>query len=86
MDILYSEQFLKSASRLPLKLRQRLGEHLELLKGSPFHPKLHTKHLSGDLAGLLSFRVTRDWRVTFRFIDARTIHVMRVANRKDIYR
>lgn len=47
---------------------------------------LHTKYLTGRLPGLLSFRITRDWRVIFKFNDAHTIQLIRVRHRKDIYR
>ncbi|MBI2459523.1 MAG: type II toxin-antitoxin system RelE/ParE family toxin [Parcubacteria group bacterium] len=52
----------------------------------PFHPLLHAKRLSGKLAGLLSFRITRDWRVIFQFNDPETIQLLRVKHRKDVYR
>lgn len=86
MEILYHGNFLKSAARLPGKLQQKLGQLIELARENPFHPKLHTKHLGGELAGLLSFRITRDWRVMFQFISHGTIQLLRVANRKDSYR
>ncbi len=86
MEVLYSDNFLKSAARLPEKLRQKLSQLVELVRENPFHPQLHTKHLTGELAGSLAFRITRDWRVKFRFVDPRTVQLLRVANRKDIYR
>ncbi len=86
MEILYSKKFLKSAKLLPKAQQLKLGSLLLNLQDNPFHPLLHTKRLSGDLAGFLSFRITRDWRVIFHFLDPTTIQLLRVEHRKDIYR
>ena len=63
-----------------------LASLISLLQENPFHSRLHTKRLSGPLAGFLSFRISRDWRVVFQFLDTHTIKLLRAANRKDIYR
>lgn len=84
--IVYAPYFLKSAKHMPNEIQSTLAHHLLLLKENPFHPRLHTKRLSGPLAGFLSFRISHDWRVVFQFLDAETIKLLRAANRKDIYR
>lgn len=83
--IVYVPRFLKSVQRAPHDIQRTLAHRLSLLKENPFHSQLHTKRLSGPLAGFLSFRVSRDWRVVFQFLDAHTIKLLRVTNRKDIY-
>ena len=42
--------------------------------------------LKGKLAGFYSFRLTREWRVIFLFQDEETIHLIKVGNRKEIYK
>ena len=84
--LVYHPNFLKSARELPPAQQRKLESLLTLLQQNPFHPSLHTKRLSGPLVGFLSFRGTRDWRVVFRFLGNKTIHLLRVAHRKDIYR
>lgn len=84
--LVYHPHFLTSARPLPKAQQKKLSELLVLLERNPFHPLLHTKRLSGALLGFLSFRITRDWRVVFRFRDPQTIQLLRVAHRKDIYR
>lgn len=86
IEILYNREFLKSAKKLPQIQQEKLSELITFLEENPYDPRLHTKHLSGLLSGLLSFRVTRDWRVIFQFIDNTTIQLIRVAHRKDVYR
>lgn len=85
MRIYYSDYFLKSARKLPLTIQTRLAKNLSLLEQSPFHALLHTKALSGNLAGFYSFRVTRDWRVIFQFLEEDCIKLIDVGHRKDIY-
>jgi len=86
LEVVYHDKFVKSARRLPAGQRNKLAELIERLRQNPYDPLLHTKHLSEPLIGLLSFRITRDWRVTFRFIDESTVLLVEVGHRKDIYR
>lgn len=86
MKIVYDKGFLKGIKILPKNIQSKLAHLLESLEKNPFAPLLHTKRLSGELAGIFSFRVTREWRVTFYFRDSETIQLLKIAHRKDIYR
>ncbi len=86
LEVVYHGRFIKSATILSHKQQQKLADLIECLRVNPYHPLLHTKHLTEPLIGLLSFRITRDWRVKFRFVDEQTIQLIRVAHRRDIYR
>lgn len=86
IQITYHHNFLKSAKKLPKFQQNKLAHLLEYLQNNPFYPSLHTKRLTGDLVGLLSFRITRDWRVIFQFLDHETIQLLDIKHRKDIYR
>jgi len=86
MKIVYSNDFLKSAKRLPKPIQKKLADLLEILQNNPFHHKIHAKPLVGRLKGFYSFRITRDWRVIFIFLNSETISLIEVAHRKDIYR
>jgi len=86
IEIVYGRGFLKSAQAIPKNELRKFASLLEELKRDPFYPKLHTKRLVGNLTGTLSFRITRDWRVIFMFIDPLTIQLLRVVHRKDAYR
>jgi len=84
--VVYNNNFLKSVTRLPRNAQQKLANLTLLLQENPFHAQLHTKHLTGILTGFLSFRITRDWRVIFRFLNEQTIQLLETAHRKDIYK
>lgn len=84
--LVFGDGFLRSAEKLPVTQQNKLARLLLLLKENPFHPTLHAKPLSGRFSGLYSFRITRDWRVIFQFVEPRKIKLLDVAHRKDIYR
>jgi addiction module RelE/StbE family toxin len=84
--VVYGERFRRAARRLPTTKQEKLADLLALLQQNPFHPKLHTKPLAGQLAGLYAFRITRDWRAIFRFLAPDTVMLLTVGHRKDIYR
>jgi addiction module RelE/StbE family toxin len=86
IKVVFSNDFLKFAKRLPIEIQNKLATNIELAQNSPFHPLLHSKPLTGRLTGFYSFRVTRDWRVIFCFVNTETIKLVKIANRKDIYR
>lgn len=84
--IVYASRFLTSAKKLPKYQQQKLARLLEVFATNPFYTKLHTKHLAGKLSGLYSFRITRDYRVIFKFISPQEIQLIEVAHRKEIYK
>jgi len=86
MRICYEQNFLKRAAKLPVRQQNKLATLLRALQSDPFHSSLHTKRLSHPLIGILSFRITRDYRVTFRFIDEETVQLIDTGHRKEIYR
>lgn len=84
--IVYGRNFIQSVKSLPGDTQEKLDQLLGLLAHNPYDSRLHTKKLHGDLAGSLSFRITRDWRVMFQFTEPETIVLLRAKHRKDIYR
>jgi len=82
----YTSRFFKSARKLPPSIQNKLASRLEILQENPFNSLLHSKSLTGKLVGFYSFRVTRDWRVIFCFMNPEIIKLIDVAHRKDIYR
>lgn len=85
-EVIFDRAFKKQAARLEPHLREKLAALIAVISENPYDPRLHTKRLSEPLSGTLSFRITRDWRVTFRFLSQTTVHLLEVKHRKDIYR
>ncbi len=86
IKIKYDATFEKQAARLEKRLQRKLAVLLTLMQENPYDTRLHTKPLSEPFAGIFSFRITRDWRITFHFVDQETIRLLEVKHRKDIYR
>lgn len=86
IKIAYGKPFIKSVKKLPDELQKKLAFLLEVLSNNPFHPSLRAKQLSGVLVGFYSFRITREYRVIFQFIQVDEIKLIKVGHRKDIYR
>lgn len=85
-EIIYDKDFLKDIRELPIESQRKLAELLEILRDDPFDPRLHTKPLAAPLQGLFSFRITRDYRVGFKFLASHVIQLLAVDTRTNIYR
>lgn len=86
IKITYTKHFYKLARKLSKDFQPKLAKKIELLQQNPFHPLLHTKPLTGKLAGFYSFRITRDWRVIFQFENPKVIKLAEIGHRRDIYK
>ena len=84
--VIFHGDFLKQCKRIPIAEQKKLDKLIAMMRKNPFDPILHVKYLHQPLKGFLSFRITRDWRVIFKFLDAHTIQLISVKHRKDIYR
>jgi len=83
MEIIFSERARREWNRLERtiqnQLRERLSLYLESGQALNFAERLHGSELGG-----YRFRVG-DYRIVFE-VEGDTIHVLRVGNRKDIYK
>ncbi|MBI2450987.1 MAG: type II toxin-antitoxin system mRNA interferase toxin, RelE/StbE family [Parcubacteria group bacterium] len=84
--VYYTDNFLKRVQKLSEKQQAKIARLVVLLKENPYYSQLHTKSLSGELAGIYSFRITRDFRVLFKFLSPYEILLIDVGHRKNIYR
>lgn len=85
VELVYHRHFYKSVRILPAPQLKKLSRLLGLLQKDAFDPVLHTKRLVGPFVGFLSFRISRDWRVIFQFLNPEKIQLLRVAHRKEAY-
>ena len=86
MQIQYGNKFLKSVQKLPVVQQEKLDALLECFSENPYAASLHSKKLTGSFTGFFSFRISREWRVIFYFIDPTIIQLVLTKHRKDIYR
>jgi len=65
----FTPRFLKSITRLPDPIQELAKKKDGWFRANPFDKRLHTHKLKGDLAGIWSYSVNREYRVLFRFIN-----------------
>ncbi len=80
-EILLTERAQRDMDRLDSQTRQRLTQKLHEYAE---YPMQHAKKLSNPVIGSFRFRVG-DWRIVFD-VEGDKIVVLRVGNRRDIYR
>ncbi len=83
--LLYAREFTKSFSRLPASVKKSYKELEKLLAQDHTHPRLHLKKLKGEKF-VFSFRITREYRALFTFIDDTSILLLTIGHRKDVYK
>lgn len=84
MRIKYTRDFEKSFKSLPKKIQLLFRKQELIFKEDPRDPRLHAKILSGD-ARNFSFRVTREYRVIFTFVEPEIVIFYEIGHRKDAY-
>lgn len=85
MKIIYAEEFWKQYRKLPAPIQRLYHRQENFFKNNWRDPRLHTAKLS-DHPLPYSFRITRNYRVLFIFVDADTALLATIGNRKDVYR
>lgn len=85
-EIVYGPGFFKDADTLPKEAKHKLADLLEVFADNVFDPRLHTKPLGHPLKDKFSFRITRDWRVGFKFLSKNRIQLLVVDHRDKIYK
>lgn len=82
----YKENFIKQFKNLPFEIKEKLASLEDVFVQNNFNPVLHTKKLKGSLKNFFSFRITRDYRVIYRFVSHNEVEFLAVKHRKDIYK
>ena len=84
-EVIIDSACARDISRLPDGVQEKLVRLLGILAVNAFDPLLHTKPLSTPLQGMFSFRITRGYRVGFKFREAYTIQLLAAGSRDKIY-
>ncbi|KPJ56278.1 hypothetical protein AMJ49_05285 [Parcubacteria bacterium DG_74_2] len=86
MEIFTTEEFETNYKKLPLKIKKKAERKEKLFQNNPFHPLLHTEKLEPKSKEVWSFRIDREYRVLFRFINSDKILLLTVGHHNWIYR
>ena len=85
MKIIYAEEFFRHFHRLPKNIQRLFRTQESRFKENWRDPRLHIKKLN-DHPFPFSFRITRQYRVLFSFVDTDTVLFGAIGNRRDVYR
>lgn len=85
-EIVYGSGFLKDTNSIPKEVQEKLADLIEILIENVFDSRLHTKLLGSPLKDKYSFRITRDWRVGFKFLSSNCVQLIIVDRRDKIYK
>lgn len=83
--IVLGSKFIVHFKKLPISIKKKTDSLVGFLAIDYRDSRLHTKKLHGS-NNFYSFRVNRDYRVIFQFLDNQTIHLLNISHRKDIYK
>lgn len=85
MKIIYSDEFRKRFYKLPPDIQKLCEKQEKIFKGNWHDSRLQTKKLKG-FPFSFSFRITRNYRTLFLFVDQETALFATIGHRKDVYR
>ena len=86
LDISVTETFMRLYRKLPKQVQDKTTLKTDIFRQNPFHPSLRTKKLQPHHEDVWSFWIDKNYRIKFRFLDAQSVHLLYIGDRKDIYR
>jgi mRNA-degrading endonuclease RelE of RelBE toxin-antitoxin system len=85
MEIILTREFEKRYEKLSLFIQKKAEKQTDLFSKNPFHPSLHTEKLNPKNKEVWSFRIDRQYRIFFRFLDANRVLFLTAGPHEWIY-
>lgn len=86
MNIFSTKKFKEEYNELPKNIREKAKKQEKLFKNNPFYPSLHTEKLTPKSKEVWSFRIDKNYRIVFRFLDKDKVLFLNVGPHDWIYR
>lgn len=83
--VFFTEKSIKSFKKLPKPIQNKIELLIGVLSIDYRDNRLKTKKLN-TVEPLFSFRVSKDYRAIFEFINGSNIKILDIKHRKDIYK
>lgn len=80
-----TETFDKLFQKLSQKIQLKAAKKSDLFKNNPFHPSLRVEKLHPKKFNVWSFRIDKDHRIVFKFVEKNLVEFMFVGHHNDIY-
>ena len=85
IEILVTEEFIKRYNELPISIQKKAEKKEKIFRQNPFHPSLHTEKLEPKNRQVWSFRIDKEYRILFKFINGNKILFMTCGHHNWIY-
>jgi len=80
-----TETFDKLFVRLSKIIQMKAAKKTDLFKKNPFHPSLRVEKLRPKKFNVWSFRVDRDYRIIFKFVERDLVEFIFIGHHNEIY-
>lgn len=84
MDAYWHRLFLKKLKKLPVKIRSRFGERLELFLAMPTDPSLNNHSVEKVFPDCRSINITGDYRAIFK-VEQDTVIFITIGTHAELY-
>lgn len=86
LEVLLTEEFRKRYRDLPTVIQKKAEKQERLFRHNPYHPSLHTEKLEPKGKQVWSFRIDKNYRIFFRFINGNKVLFLTVGPHNWIYK
>ena len=80
-----TETFDKLFQKIGQKIQIKAAKKADLFKKNPFHTSLRVEKLHPKKFNVWSFRIDKDYRIVFKFVEKDLVEFMFVGHHNDIY-
>ena len=85
MEILSHKAFKKQFQKLPLKVKKKFFDKMELFLNNQFHPLLNNHAVDGVYLGWRSINITGDYRALYEQKSEDVVMFMRIGTHSELY-
>ena len=86
MEIITTPEFELLFSQLPVGIKKKATKQAKLFCENPFYNSLNTEKLEPKSKQVWSFRVDKNYRIVFRFMEKNSVAFIAIGPHKWIYR
>ena len=84
-EVVYNKNFVRQYIKLPVKIRKKFDERIDIFKENPSHPLLRVHKLKGDMVPLESMNITGDYRALFIWETEERVRFHRIGTHSELY-
>lgn len=85
LKALYHKDFKKDFKKLSKNMKEQFAERFLIFLKDPAESILRDHPLVGNLHGKRAFSVAGDIRVVYRFLDKKTVFLLRIGTHNQVY-